>query len=140
MGWVTEPEPTIKTIYMITYPNGKIYVGKDLSDNINYFGSANPRRVANDFTRAQRQDFTLRKRILWESATATDEECARKEVELILHHRANNPSVGYNQRPVFRGDALTLSLLPVDSPGPSDYIEGSSPLKHDPAALERRPS
>jgi hypothetical protein len=29
-----------KVIYKITYPNGKIYVGKDLIDSINYFGSA----------------------------------------------------------------------------------------------------
>ncbi|MEK7281881.1 MAG: hypothetical protein AAB037_06005 [Chloroflexota bacterium] len=29
----------MKTIYEITYLNGKIYVGKDTSDNINYFGT-----------------------------------------------------------------------------------------------------
>lgn len=32
MGWVIDPEPIIKTVYMITYPNGKIYIGKDLSE------------------------------------------------------------------------------------------------------------
>ncbi len=31
----------MKVIYKITYPNGKIYIGKDLTDSINYFGSAN---------------------------------------------------------------------------------------------------
>ncbi len=30
----------MKVIYKITYPNEKIYIGKDLTDNINYFGSA----------------------------------------------------------------------------------------------------
>ena len=30
----------MKVIYKITYPNGKIYVGKDLTASINYFGSA----------------------------------------------------------------------------------------------------
>jgi hypothetical protein len=30
----------MKVIYKIMYPNGKIYVGKDLTDSINYFGSA----------------------------------------------------------------------------------------------------
>ena len=30
----------MKSIYTITYPNGRIYVGKDLTDSINYFGSA----------------------------------------------------------------------------------------------------
>jgi hypothetical protein len=29
----------MKIIYKITYPNGKIYVGSDLTDSINYFGS-----------------------------------------------------------------------------------------------------
>jgi hypothetical protein len=30
----------MKIIYKVTYPNGKIYVGMDLTDSINYFGSA----------------------------------------------------------------------------------------------------
>lgn len=33
----------MKVIYKITYPNGKIYIGKDLTDSINYFGSADNR-------------------------------------------------------------------------------------------------
>jgi hypothetical protein len=41
----------MKVIYKITYPNGKIYVGKDLTDSINYFGSANGDLIAADFTR-----------------------------------------------------------------------------------------
>lgn len=31
----------MKVVYKITYPNNKIYIGKDLTDSINYFGSAN---------------------------------------------------------------------------------------------------
>lgn len=30
----------MKVIYKITYPNGKIYIGKDLTNTLNYFGSA----------------------------------------------------------------------------------------------------
>ena len=30
----------MKVIYKITCPNGKIYIGQDLTDSINYFGSA----------------------------------------------------------------------------------------------------
>jgi hypothetical protein len=30
-----------KVIYKITWPNGKIYVGSDLTDTIRYFGSPN---------------------------------------------------------------------------------------------------
>ena len=54
----------MKVIYKITYPNGKIYVGKDLTDTINYFGSANHTLIAADFNRAQRRDFTIRKEII----------------------------------------------------------------------------
>ena len=56
-------------IYKISYPNGKIYVGQDRTDSINYFGSASNELIAKDFTREQRQDFTIRKEILWESET-----------------------------------------------------------------------
>ena len=61
----------MKVIYKITYPNGKIYIGKDLTDDINYFGSADSALIAKDFTRVQRRYFYVRREILWESATAT---------------------------------------------------------------------
>jgi len=44
-----------KVIYKITYPNGKIYIGKDLTYSINYFGSADGRLIEKDFTRDQRR-------------------------------------------------------------------------------------
>lgn len=91
----------MKVIYKITYPNGKIYIGKDLTGTLNYFGSANSRLIAQDFTPEQQRDFTIRKEILWESETATDREVNMKEVELIKALQANNPSIGYNQWPKF---------------------------------------
>ena len=30
----------MKLVYETIYPNGKIYIGKDLTGSINYFGSA----------------------------------------------------------------------------------------------------
>lgn len=89
----------MKIIFKITYPNGKIYIGKDLTDSINYFGSASSALIATDFTRAQRRDFSVRREILWESETATNKEVARKEVELIRAFRSNDPTVGYNRWP-----------------------------------------
>jgi hypothetical protein len=89
----------MKVIYKITYPNGKVYIGKDLTDSINYFGSADGELIAKDFTREQRRDFTIRKEILWESETATNEEVNRQEIEFIRLHRANDPAVGYNRWP-----------------------------------------
>ena len=92
----------MKIIYKITYPNGKIYIGKDVTDSINYFGSANSELIARDFTRDQRRSFTICREILWESETATDAEANAKELELIVQHRSNDPAVGYNQWPRFR--------------------------------------
>lgn len=93
----------MKVIYKITYPNGKIYIGKDLTDTINYFGSANSKLIEKDFTREERRDFTIRKEILWESDTASDNEVNRKEIEYIIALQSNNPAIGYNQSPKFRG-------------------------------------
>jgi hypothetical protein len=41
-------------IYRITYPNGKIYVGQDRTDSINYFGSASSALIARDFSFEER--------------------------------------------------------------------------------------
>jgi len=92
----------MKVIYKITYPNGKIYIGKDLTDSINYFGSASSQLIARDFSRENRRDFVIRKEILWESEDATDQEVNQKEVEYILKYRSNDPVIGYNQWPKSR--------------------------------------
>ncbi len=97
------PGAKFKLVYRITYPNGKIYVGQDRTDSINYFGSASDELIAKDFSREERRDFTIRKEILWESSSATDAELSRKEVEFILALRSNDPAVGYNQWPKFKG-------------------------------------
>ena len=89
----------MKVVYKITFPNGKIYVGKDLTDTITYFGSVDPDLVARDFTREQRRDFTIRREILWESESAADSEVSRKEMECISALGANDPLIGYNRMP-----------------------------------------
>ena len=89
----------MKVIYKITYPNGKIYIGKDLTDSITYFGTPSNELVEKDFTRVQKSDFSVRKEIIWESDNATDSEVGKKEVELIKFYRSNDISIGYNQWP-----------------------------------------
>jgi hypothetical protein len=86
-------------IYKITYPNGKIYVGQDRTDSINYFGSASNELIAKDFTREQRRDFTICKEIIWDSETATPAEVMVKEIEFIIALRSNDPAIGYNRWP-----------------------------------------
>lgn len=97
----------MNVVYRITYPNGKIYVGQDRTNSINYFGSPEDALIAKDFTPEQRQCFTVTRDILWQSNTASRAEVTRVEIEFILRLRSNDPSVGYNQSPPFR---LTQSL------------------------------
>ena len=92
----------MKVIYKITYPNGKIYIGQDRTDSINYFGSANNKLIEADFSREEIRDFTIRKEIIWETEDALDKEVYKKEVEFILAFKANNPAIGYNRSPKFR--------------------------------------
>jgi hypothetical protein len=74
----------VKVVYKITYPNGKIYVGQDVTGSISYFGSPKSALVAADFTIEQSRDFTVRKEILWESDSADTDEVDSKEIEFIL--------------------------------------------------------
>jgi hypothetical protein len=92
----------MKIVYKITYPNGKIYIGQDVTNSINYFGSASSKLIAQDFTPEEREVFTITREILWKSETATNSEVNQKEVELILIYQSNNPLIGYNQNPVFK--------------------------------------
>ena len=48
-------------IYKITYSNRKIYIGKDLTNTLTYFGSVKSDYVAKDFTEKEMKDFTIRK-------------------------------------------------------------------------------
>ncbi len=91
---------TIKVIYKITYPNGKIYIGKDLTNSINYFGSASSALIAKDFSDEERQDMTIRKQILFSS----EDSAAINKIEskFILEYQSNNPEIGYNQWPKFK--------------------------------------
>lgn len=95
----------MKQVYLITFPTGKIYVGKDAIGSHRYFGSPDMKVVNDDFLslpESVRKDYTIRKQILWESELATDEELSAKEVEFIRHHRSNDPKIGYNRWPKLR--------------------------------------
>jgi hypothetical protein len=96
-----------QVVYKITYPNGKIYVGQDRTDSINYFGGANSALIAADFSREQQKLFSITREILWESDIATRSEVCAKELEFILSLRSNDPNVGYNRWPPFRPPVKT---------------------------------
>ncbi len=92
-----------KIIYKITYPNGKIYIGKDLTNSINYWGSASSELIARDFTPEERMDMTIRRAVIFMSDQAS--EINRMEPVLIREYQSNNPDVGYNQWPKFKGSS-----------------------------------
>jgi len=90
---------------MITYPTGKIYIGKDSVGSYRYFGSPNMDVINADFALLPeeiRRDYTVRKQILWESSDCTEAELSAKEVEFIRRYSANNPEIGYNRWPYFK--------------------------------------
>ena len=85
-------------VYKITFPNGKIYIGKDIGEpghSLRYFGSWDNLSVEADFLVENLRDFTIRKEILFESDNRAD--VTAKESELIRHQRSNEPSIGYNR-------------------------------------------
>jgi hypothetical protein len=96
--------PRRKQVYKITYPNGKIYVGMDLTGTALYMGSPSAweQIVADLQLQPNGFELTLRKEILWESETATDGEVRQMEREKILETRANDPAIGYNKLPRHR--------------------------------------
>jgi len=92
----------IRQVYKVTYPTGKIYIGKDLYGSYRYFGSPDPEIVNKDFeslTDSERKKYSVTKEILWESASCSETELAQKEVEFIREFESNNPAVGYNRWP-----------------------------------------
>lgn len=88
---------SVGVIYKITYPNGKIYIGQDRTDDINYFGSADSHTIARDFSEAERMDFTVRKEILVRRENISVRELNRLEREYILEFDSAYSDIGYNR-------------------------------------------
>jgi hypothetical protein len=94
-----------KQIYKISYPTGKIYIGKDEYGSFRYFGSPDPDTVNDDFLKLPKEiqlNYTIQKEILWESIEASSEELTQKEIEYIKKYNSNDPKIGYNRWPKFK--------------------------------------
>lgn len=103
----------MKQIYKITYPTGKIYIGKDSVGSYRYFGSPDIQVINQDFAtlpQSIRQDYTIRKQILWESEDCSEAQLSAKEVEFIHKFRSNDPEVGYNRWPKFNNPAPDITI------------------------------
>lgn len=100
----------MKQIYLITYPTGKIYIGKDSVGSHRYFGSPDMDIINNDFENlpeSVRKDYTIRKQILWESEDCSESELSQKEVEFIRKNKSNDPEIGYNRWPKLNNENNT---------------------------------
>lgn len=111
----------MKQVYKITYPTGKIYIGKDSIGSARYMGSPDMHLVNADFEALPdniRRDYTLRKEILWESDSATEAELSAKEVEMIRLYRSNDPAIGYNRWPKHSmvDSSANCPPMPADQP------------------------
>lgn len=96
-------------VYKITYPNGKIYVGSDTTGTFTYVGSPSEKakaRIRADHVE-HHHDLTVRKQILWESEIAEESETRAMERKLIVETGANNPQIGYNLTPKWRGAPIS---------------------------------
>ena len=58
--------------------------------------------IARDFGQKDRDDFTVRKQVIWSYKIATKSELIIKEHEFIKSDESNNPEIGYNKSPKFK--------------------------------------
>jgi hypothetical protein len=94
----------VKQVYKITYPTGKITIGKDSVGSAPTMGSPDMDLVNADFGRLPpegRRVCWFCKEILWKSEKSTVAVLSAKEMELIRQYRSNDPEVGYNRWPRF---------------------------------------
>ena len=76
-----------------------------------------------------RLDYTIRKQILWESETASEEELSAKEVEMIKKYRSNDPEIGYNRWPKFNISSELGSCNSLQLGVPGDHRYSNSDTK-----------
>lgn len=88
-------------VYKLTFSNGKIYVGSDITDCASYFGSPSPKQIELDYPVKTGATITLTKEILWHDPSASKSETLKQEREMIVRLRANDPTLGYNLKPRF---------------------------------------
>ena len=75
-----------KQIYKITFPTNKIYIGKGVNGHPLNFDIEDDARLNADFAllpKRLQHNWTLRKEILWESDSCSDEVLSQKVVDFI---------------------------------------------------------
>ncbi len=106
----------MKQIYKITYPTGKIYIGKDSVGSHRYFGSPSMDLINEDFESLPpevRKDYSIRKEILWESKDCSESELSQMEVKFIREFKSISgfPGKQLNSRQITQQFNYSLSNL-----------------------------
>ncbi|MDK2125171.1 GIY-YIG nuclease family protein [Parachitinimonas caeni] len=93
-------------VYKVTFPNGKIYVGRDTAATANmdffkYFGSpkAGKRDMLADMGEYLNGQipYTVSKEILYSAENVMVKDLNKKEKEFIKALNAKDPAIGYNR-------------------------------------------
>ena len=86
-------------IYKITYPDGKIYIGSDMTDSYNYCGSPRSKELM-EYLKSIKEDIDMHKQILKEypKGTITKKELYAEEKSFIQKYQSTNPEIGYNKK------------------------------------------
>jgi len=90
----------LKQIFKITYPTGKIFIGQDSQERIDFFGNPDNTIVASDFAnlpQSTQHDYKIRKEVLWQTQDCSAKQLTAKQIEFITLYQSDDPELGYNQ-------------------------------------------
>ena len=93
------------TILKFTYPNGKIYVARDMINSVHA-------EIKN-----RSPGFDIRIEVLWEATAAHSSEVSSRQTEIIQQHHANDPAIGYNRWPRYTKKTAASSSTQVSASG-----------------------
>jgi hypothetical protein len=92
-----------KVVYKVTYPNGRIRVGHDVTEQTIESSAASMRSWSPRISRESSARISPgARRSSGRSDSATDEGLTRRKLEFVRELRANDPAVGYNRKPKFK--------------------------------------
>lgn len=84
-------------IYKTTFPNGKIYIGSDMTDSVKYLGSPTCMElILRDHPIFTGCCFSFQKEILIYYKTISRKQLLSIEKNYIIEYNSTNPDIGYN--------------------------------------------
>lgn len=88
----------MKQVFKLTFPNRKVFIGKDGRGSITCFEGYSREAVEADFRNVILPAFSITKEVLWESEKAGEEEMETVVERYVRMFRADDPQFGYNNQ------------------------------------------